>query len=48
MVKQTYSVKTLQGVNLKLFQKLHVNIFHGNISKFMIYLSDTCFVYVFM
>ena len=31
IVKQTYYVKNLHGENLKLFNKLHVNIFHENI-----------------
>ena len=37
IVKQIYFVKNFQGENLKLFLKLHVNIFHENISKFQIY-----------
>ena len=45
IVKQTYSVKNVQGANLKLFKKLHVNIFHENVSKFQIYFSETFSLY---
>ena len=34
----------LNGEILKLFKKLHVNIFHENVSKFQIYYSVTFFL----
>ena len=43
IVKQTYFVKNLHGENVKLFKKLHVNIFVEYISKFQIDFSDTLF-----
>ena len=46
IVKQNYFVKNLHGENLKLFKRLHANIFYEIISKFQIYFSETCFPYL--
>ena len=41
IVKQTYFMKNLHNETLKVFQKLHINIFPENISKCQMYFSVT-------
>ena len=41
IVKQIYFVKKLHSESLKLSEKLHINIYYKNISKFQIYFSET-------
>ena len=41
IVKQIYFVKKLHSESLKLSEKLHINIYRKNISKFQIYFSET-------